>query len=120
MLFRSAGFVEISGTEATLALPDPNRFDGEVRARRADDGDWTVTAGTGATAGRGLGVLDLARSLRAGQPHRATGELALHVLDIMESIARSAQTGRFEPIRSTCTVPAALAADWDPGATTLT
>jgi hypothetical protein len=64
-------------------------------------------------------VLDLARAMRTGQPHRATGELALHVLDIMESIARSAETGSFEPVRSTFTVPAVLPADWDPSAATL-
>ena len=32
-----AGFVEITGTEATLAVPDPNQFDGDLRVRRADD-----------------------------------------------------------------------------------
>ena len=31
---RRHGFVEITGTEATLAMPDPNGFDGEVRIRR--------------------------------------------------------------------------------------
>ena len=65
-------------------------------------------------------MLDLARSLRAGLPHRATGELALHVLDIMESIARSAESGAFEPVSSTFTVPATLPAGWDPAAATLT
>ena len=30
-----AGFVEITGTEATLALPDPNRFDGDLAAAAA-------------------------------------------------------------------------------------
>jgi predicted dehydrogenase len=117
---RRNGFIEVTGTEATLSLPDPNRFDGDVKSQTADDEDWTVTPASGATAGRGLGVLDLARSLRAGQPHRATGELALHVLDIMESIARSAQAGTFEPVRSTFTVPATLPAGWDPTAPTLT
>ena len=32
---RRHGFVEITGTEATLALPDPNFFDGDVRIRAA-------------------------------------------------------------------------------------
>jgi predicted dehydrogenase len=117
---RRYGFIEVTGTEATLSLPDPNQFDGEVRSRTASQEDWTVTPATGATAGRGLGVLDLARALRSGQPHRASGELALHVLDTMESIARSAETGSFEPVRSTFTVPAPLPADWDPTAVTLT
>ena len=58
---RRHGFVEITGTEATLALPDPNRFDGEVRIRPTGSDEWTVIPAAGATAGRGLGVLDMAR-----------------------------------------------------------
>ena len=115
-----AGFVEITGTEATLTMPDPNRFDGEVRIRRAGDDEWTAIPATGSTAGRGLGALDLARGLRTGVPHRASGELALHILDTMEAIARSVTGGTFEPVRTTFPVPDVLPADWDPLARTLT
>lgn len=111
---RRHGFLEISGTEATLALPDPNRFDGEIRIRPTGSDGWTSIPAAGATAGRGLGVLDLARAVRAGVPHRAPGELALHVLETMEAIARSAGAGTFEPVRTTFAIPDLLAADWDP------
>jgi len=87
------GFVEITGTEATLALPDPNRFDGDLRLRRAGDEEWTVVPAAGTTAGRGLGVLDMARTLRSGHPHRASGELALHVLELMTAIDSAAASG---------------------------
>ena len=60
------GFVEITGTEATLAVPDPNRFDGDLRVRRADDEEWTVIASHGAAAGRGSGVVDMVRAIRRG------------------------------------------------------
>lgn len=110
------GFVEITGTEATLALPDPNRFDGELRLRPAGSDDWTVIGATGAKAGRGLGVLDMARCLRAGVPHRASGELALHVLETMVAIERSVSTGAFVPVPGGCAVPDALPEDWDPAA----
>ena len=116
---RRMGFVEISGTEATLALPDPNRFDGEIRVRAAGADDWTVIPAEGSTAGRGLGVLDMARALRGGTPHRAPGELGLHVLDTMELIAQSAAAAAFEPVRTTFSVPEVLAADWDPQARTV-
>jgi predicted dehydrogenase len=116
---RRMGFVEISGTEATLALPDPNRFDGEIKVRPTGSDEWTVIPAAGATAGRGLGVLDLARALRGGEPHRASGELGLHVLDTMEVIARSIDAGSFEPVATSFTVPDVLAADWDPQARTL-
>jgi predicted dehydrogenase len=116
---RRQGFVEISGTEATLALPDPNRFDGEIRLRAAGADDWTVIPAEGATAGRGIGVLDMARALRSGGRHRASGEMALHVLDIMESTGRSISAGAFEPVRTTFSVPDAVPETWDPHARTL-
>jgi predicted dehydrogenase len=116
---RRSGFVEISGTEATLALPDPNRFDGEIRVRAASADDWTVIPAAGAATGRGLGVLDLARALRGGTAHRASGEMALHVLDTMEAIAGSAAAGAFAPVVSSFELPAAVPAGWDPLAATL-
>ena len=116
---RRHGFVEITGTEATLALPDPNFFDGDVRIRAAGADDWTVIPASGATAGRGLGVLDMARELRAGRPHRASGELALHVLETMEAMARSMASGSFEPMQTTFPVPATLEPGWDPFARTI-
>jgi predicted dehydrogenase len=116
---RRQGFVEISGTEATLALPDPNRFDGEIRVRATGSDDWSVIPAAGATAGRGLGVLDMARALRAGAPHRASGELGLHILDTMEVVTRSIAAGAFERVRTSFSVPEVLAADWDPQARTL-
>jgi predicted dehydrogenase len=113
------GFVEISGAAATMAMPDPNRFDGDVRVQQPGAKDWTAIPASGPADGRGLGVLDLARGLRTGAPHRATGELALHVLEILEAIDRSAETGTFEPVQSSFTRPAALPEDWDPHAATL-
>jgi predicted dehydrogenase len=111
---RRHGFVEITGTEATVSLPDPNRFDGEIRVRAAGRDDWETIPSAGAAAGRGLGVLDMARSIRAGTPHRASGELALHVLDTMEAVARSAAAGTFERVPTTFDIPDPLSADWDP------
>jgi predicted dehydrogenase len=108
------GFVEISGTEATLALPDPNRFDGDLKVRKPGEDEWTVIGSTGAAAGRGSGVVDLVRSIRRGEPHRASGEMALHVLEMMTAIERSGSTAAFEPVESGFDLPAALPEDWDP------
>ena len=109
-----SGFLEITGTDATLAVPDPNQFDGDLRIRRADDDEWTVVASRGAAAGRGSGVVDMVRAIAAGQPHRASGEMALHVLEMMTAIEKSASTAAFEPIASAFEVPDALAEEWDP------
>jgi predicted dehydrogenase len=116
---RRHGFVEITGTEATLSLADPNAFDGDVRVRAAGRDEWEAVPTAGATAGRGLGVLDLARALRTGPAHRASGELALHVLDVMEAVTRSITGGTFERVATTFDPPDAVPADWDPCARTL-
>jgi predicted dehydrogenase len=108
------GFVEITGSEATLAVPDPNGFGGDLRLRRAGDRDWTVIPSRGATAGRGIGVVDMIRSIRRGEPHRADAEIALHVLEMMIAIERSAAGGSFEPVASGFAAPTALDAEWDP------
>jgi predicted dehydrogenase len=108
------GFIEVTGTEATLALPDPNNFDGDLKLRRARDSDWTVVPSSGAAAGRGTGVVDMVRAIASGQPHRASGEMALHVLEMMSAIERSATTASFEPINAAFDTPAPLPSEWDP------
>lgn len=116
---KRAGFVEITGSEATIAFPDPNNFDGDVRicARGADD--WTTVPSTGSTASRGAGVLEMARAIRAGRPHRAQGELAFHVLDSMASIAESIDTKSFIDVESSAAPVPALPEEWDPAEATL-
>ena len=113
------GFVEITGTEATISLPDPNNFHGEVRLWRAGDEDWTVIPATGPDNGRGMGVLDMARSIRAGVPHRATGQLAYHVLDTMVAISESVDSGTFVDVESSAPPSPALPEDWNPTASTV-
>lgn len=114
-----AGFVEITGTEATLAVPDPNTFEGDLRIQRLGSDDWESIPLEGSSAGRGMGVLDMARSLRAGEPHRATGERARHVTEVMEAAIAAAERGAFVPLTSSAPRSALLAPEWDPTAATL-
>ena len=91
----SAAPIEVHGPMGTLLVPDPNHFDGTVRHRRPGDDDWQdvpVAAGY-AAGGRGLGVAELMAPDDAAEA-RTRGELALHVLDVMESILDSARAGR--------------------------
>jgi predicted dehydrogenase len=113
------GFVEITGTEGTLELPDPNYFDGDLKLWRAGAGEAETLPATGPANGRGMGVLDMARSLRAGVPHRAQGTLAYHVVDTLVSISESAETGTFVGVDSSAVISQALPEDWDPMAATL-
>jgi predicted dehydrogenase len=102
--------ISLHGSEGTLEVPDPNRFDGEtthwkLRAKKGRDVQHTHTI----DRGRGSGVADMAYSiLRPGRPHRVSGELALHVLEIMEAADRSGSTGRRVELATTCAKPAAL------------
>ena len=111
--------IEIGGTEATLSLPDPNEFGGPLRIRTAQDEEWRELPIEGTEAGRGIGVLDLARALRSGAPHRASGALALHVLDLMSAISASAAEGTFQKVTAELAPVEPLPADWDPFARTL-
>ncbi len=113
------GVLEIAGTEATIALPDPNRFAGDIRLTRVGVDGWESFHTVDAGAGRGIGVLDMARSLRAGTMHRATGELGAHVLDAMHATLESALTASFVQVTSGFTTVAPLPADWDPLARTV-
>lgn len=108
------GFVEITGTEATLRLPDPNYFDGELQICRTGETEWTALPTAGPADGRGMGVLDMARSIRAGEPHRATGELAHHVVDTMVSVAEAIDSGTFVDVTSSAPDSAPLGEDWAP------
>jgi predicted dehydrogenase len=88
-------FIEVYGTEGTLAVPDPNTFSGPIQVRRLGDADWTdVPLRHGDSAqSRGLGLADMVRAARTGRPHRASGELALHVLEVMERILDAGTMG---------------------------
>lgn len=114
-----AGFIEITGTEATIALPDPNNFDGDIRISKPGSDDWTTVPCEGEITGRGVGVLDMARSVRAGVPHRASGEQAFHIVDAMVSMTESAERGEFVELVSTAPATDALPADWNPFTATL-
>ena len=116
---KRAGFVEITGSDATIAFPDPNNFDGDVRICARGAEDWTTVPSTGSTASRGAGVLEMARAIRSGRPHRAQGELAFHVLDTMASIAESIDTKAFVDVESSTAPVPALPEEWDPTGATL-
>jgi predicted dehydrogenase len=55
-----------------------------------------------------LGLAEMALAIRQGRPHRASLALALHVLEIMEGIAVSAETGHRVEMAHGCDRPAAL------------
>jgi predicted dehydrogenase len=107
------GVLEYQGSAATLAAPDPNRFDGTVRTHAGGELTGEVEVDE-AGMGRGIGVVDLVRSLAAGTTPRANGELAFHVLDVMLAIEESIASGRPVEVASVPPVVEPLPADWSP------
>ncbi len=107
--------IEIYGTEGTLSVPDPNTFGGPVRISKGKEWlDVPLTHGYTENS-RSIGVADMANAIRSGRPHRASGELALHVLDAMEAAADASATGRAVKLSTTCARPAALPLGLLPG-----
>ena len=88
--------LEIYGTEGTLSLPDPNTFGGPVLLHRTGSDTWAdVPLTHGYTENsRGLGVADLAYAIQENRPHRANGEMAYHVLEIMHAIHQASEQGQ--------------------------
>ena len=110
--------LELAGRDATMILPDPNNFDGDVRVHRPGAKVSEIVAVTTPLSTRGTGVLDMARAIREDRPHRADGALAFHVLDVMLSIGEAAYAGAFVSVASRPSETSLLPADWDPLAPT--
>ena len=96
-----------------MSVPDPNTFGGPVRLRRAGSTEWQEIPipFPYTTNSRGIGVADMAHALQSGRSHRASGELAFHVLEIMESIHVASDQARHVFLGSTVERPAPLPLD---------
>jgi predicted dehydrogenase len=120
------GYVEITGTDATMIIPDPNLFTGDVKITRApafaalgDEPQWENVPLTGAYAERGLGVLDLARAARTGGKPLASGEVGFHVLDTLVAIDEALTENRTVTVHSRIDPVPLVADDLDPFTATL-
>ena len=110
-------FMQIYGTEGTLSLPDPNRFDGPVRFRSKTAETWTEIPllFPNEQNSRGIGISDMAHAIESGREHRASGSLAYHVLEIMDAIHESSRSGQYVELQSSVARPAPLPLGLIPG-----
>ena len=114
---------ELYGSEGSMLIPDPNFFGGEPMVITKRDDDWTpldiaahpfgkpnrhTRAGLPIADYRIIGVLDMAAAIRYNRKHRASGELAMHVLEVLEALERSSIEGRHIMIETPCERPAPL------------
>lgn len=113
--------IELHGTLGSMRLPDPDTFGGTVGVSRAGAAweeidteghlyggiNWPYAAPDRANY-RMLGIADLAAGLREGRPPRASGALALHVLEILEAILHASEGRRPVDITTSVVPPAVL------------
>jgi hypothetical protein len=63
---------------------------------RNGNGDWHAVPyrSRGAQETRGYGLHEMIEAFHAARPHRASGELGLHVLETASAVLLSAEEGR--------------------------
>jgi predicted dehydrogenase len=102
-------------------VANPDEFGGLPRLRRAGSEELELPPPPPGTVvwseiplvqpgdvGRGIGIADMAEAIRDGRPHRASGELAYHVLEVLLALERSARESRHTEMASRCGPPAPL------------
>jgi len=103
--------IEIYGSHGSLRVPDPNSFGGPVFIRKTGT-DWEPVPLTHGYAenSRGLGVAAMAQAILAGESdlHRASGELAYHVLEAMHGFHDASASGMHYQMESSCERPLPL------------
>jgi predicted dehydrogenase len=110
--------IELYGTEASLLVPDPNMFGGEVKVAKPRAEAWDnvpVTLPYADANYRSLGLADMALAIVNDRPHRASGDLALHVLEVMEAFEVAAKNERIVDIQTSVDRPAPLSESLEDG-----
>ena len=84
----------VIGTMGVMYMADPNQFGGDVRVILKGNNEPFVMQQSHAFHDecRGLGVAEMAWSMRMGRRNRANKEMAYHALEILHGIVRSGET----------------------------
>ncbi len=117
--------IELYGENGSMIVPDPNMFGGSVLISKKLNSSWKYYKTNEALLGkiniktqssranesatnanyRGAGLSEMIQSIHTKKKHRCNGDLALHVLNIIDSIKKSAVTGKREKIVFNCKKP---------------
>lgn len=121
--------IELFGTKGAINVPDPNMFGGEIKICDEKKSDWKTIKtddmnlgrlNTNRTGGekndkanedptsanfRGIGVCEMIDSIKENKVNRCSGELSLHVLEIMQSILKSAKINEKVNLESVTNIP---------------
>lgn len=99
--------IEIYGETGSMQVPDPNGFGGTVNVADAREG-WEAVPLAFPNNARMIGVIDMVAAIQAGRAHRANGDLAYHVLEVMLAFDKSSETSEHVEIESTTERPAPM------------
>jgi predicted dehydrogenase len=91
------------GTMGVMYMADPNRFGGDVRVILKGNNEPFIMQQSHAFSDecRGLGVAEMAWSMRKGSKNRANKEMAYHALEILHGIVKSSETKSNQVMKST-------------------
>lgn len=117
--------LEIYGSGGSLQNPDPNWSDGPVRLVGVDGSvteldhsarpffrpTMITFQGNAVAYYRLSGLVDMSEAIAQGRPHRASGELALHVLEVIEAVRLSGERGGRIALETRCERPAPVTDD---------
>jgi len=123
--------IELYGSHGSIIVPDPNMFGGPVIISKELGSDWIKHSVEDKPLGktniinhsgrsneapkqsnyRGVGLSEMIYSIENKKQHRCNGNLALHVLDIIESTIIASETKKEIPLRSKCDQPSPLTED---------
>ena len=121
--------IELFGTKGAINVPDPNMFGGEIKICDEKKSDWKTIKTDDMNLGRlntnriggeknekanedptsanfrGIGVCEMIDSIKENKINRCSGELSLHVLEIMQSILKSAKINEKVNLESVTNIP---------------
>jgi len=102
--------IEIYGTEGSLKVPDPNTFNGPVALKKPGYTEWKESPLSHYYTDnmRSIGLADMACAINSGRKYRCCGELAYHILDVMETFEEASKAGKTVDVKSSCARPDAL------------
>ena len=121
----SRNHVELYGTKGSMIVPDPNMFGGPVSLSKELGSDWKNYSVENKPLGktnifsqssrsnetprqsnyRGAGLSEMINAIENKKLHRCSGELALHVIDIIESTMIAALNKQELKMRTICSKP---------------
>jgi len=117
--------MELYGSKGSIIVPDPNMFGGPVLISKELGSEWDEFSVEDMLLGktnivnhsgrsneapkqsnyRGIGLSEMIYAIENNKPHRCSGELAFHVLDIINTTIDAAKNNKEIEIQSTCRKP---------------